>query len=184
MMNSAMKPTQNSSGILNSIVPRHSVPIQLKIFTPVGIAISIELSIAKIDDRLGQGRREHVVGPHEEAEEADRGGGGGDRLVAEDRLAREHRQDLRDDPEGGQHHDVDLGVPEEPEEVLPQQRRAALRGVEEVGAEVAVGEQHRDRRRDHRQREDQQHRVGEDRPDEQRQAAPAHPGARMLATVT
>ena len=77
-------------------------------------------------------------------------------------------------PKPGQDHDVDLGVPEEPEQVLPQQRRAALGGVEEVGAEVPVGEQHRDRRGDHRQREDQQDRVGEDRPHEQRQPAPAH----------
>ena len=39
----------------------------------------------------------------------------GDRLVAEDRLTREHRDDLGDDPEPGQDHDVDLWVPEEPE---------------------------------------------------------------------
>ena len=38
-----------------------------------------------------------------------------DRLVAEDRLAREDGEDLRDDPHRGQDHDVDLGVPEEPE---------------------------------------------------------------------
>ena len=169
-----MPPTQNSSGVLNSIVPRHSVAIQLRIFTPVGTAIRSELSITKHEDRLGDRRREHVVGPGEEAEERDRHGRGRDRLVAEDRLAREHGQDLGDDPEAGQHHDVDLGVPEEPEQVLPQQRRAALGGVEEVGAEVAVGQQHRHRRRDHRQREDQQDRVGEDRPHEQRQAPPAH----------
>ncbi len=43
-----------------------------------------------------------------------------------------------------------------------------------MGPEVAVGEQHRDRRRDHRHREDDQDRVGEDGPDEQRQASPAH----------
>ena len=126
------------------------------------------------EDRLGYRRGEHVVRPREEAEERDRDGRGGDRLVAEDRLAREHRQDLRDEPEAGQHHDVDLGVPEEPEQVLPQKRRAALGGVEEVRAEVAVGQQHRHRRRDHRHREDDQDRVGEDRPDEQRQAPPAH----------
>ena len=50
-------------------------------------------------------------------------------------------------PKPGQDHDVDLGVAEEPEEVLPQQRRAALGRVEEVRAEVAVGEQHRHRAR-------------------------------------
>ncbi len=50
-----------------------------------------------------------------------------------------------------------------------------MRGVEEVRAEVAVEQQHRDGARDHRDRDDQQQRVGEDRPDEQRQARPAHP---------
>ena len=97
--------------------------------------------------------------------------------MAEDRLAREHGQDFRDDPEARQDHDVDLGMPEEPEQVLPQQRRAALRGIEEVGAEVAVGEQQRHRAGDHGHRDDDQHRVGQQRPDEQRQPAPAHPAS-------
>ena len=44
-----------------------------------------------------------------------------------------------------------------------------------MGPEVAVGEQHRDGPRDHGHREDDQHGVGEHRPHEQRQAAPAHP---------
>ena len=65
-------------------------------------------------------------------------------------------------------------MPEEPEQVLPHQRRAALGRVEEVRAEVAVGEQHRHRRGDHRHRDDDQDRVGQDRPDEQRQPAPRH----------
>ena len=99
------------------------------------------------EDRLGDRRREHVVRPGQEAEERDRDGRRGDRLVAEDRLSREHRQDLGDDAEAGQHHDVDLGVAEEPEQVLPQQRRAAVGRVEEVRAEVPVGQQHRHRRR-------------------------------------
>ena len=42
--------------------------------------------------------------------------------------------------------------------------------------EVAVGQQHRHRGGNHGQRDDQQHRVDEDRPDEQGQAPPAHPG--------
>ena len=37
-----MPPTQYSSGTRNSIVPRHSVAIQLKILTPVGTAITNE----------------------------------------------------------------------------------------------------------------------------------------------
>ena len=41
MMNIAMNPTANSSDVVNRICPPHSVPIQLKIFTPVGMAMSI-----------------------------------------------------------------------------------------------------------------------------------------------
>ena len=37
--NVAIPPTQNSSATRYSIVPRHSVATQLKIFTPVGTAI-------------------------------------------------------------------------------------------------------------------------------------------------
>ena len=47
--------------------------------------------------------------------------------VAEDRLAAEHRQDLGDDAEERQRDDVDLGMAEEPEQVLPQDRAAVGR---------------------------------------------------------
>ena len=50
-----MTPTQNSSGVLNSIVPRHSVAIQLSTFTPVGTAIRNELEHHEHEDRLGIG---------------------------------------------------------------------------------------------------------------------------------
>jgi hypothetical protein len=53
--NSARKPTQNNSGVLNSIVPCHRVPIQLSIFTPVGIAIRNELSITNTRIASGSG---------------------------------------------------------------------------------------------------------------------------------
>ena len=45
-----------------------------------------------------------------------------------------------------------------------------------MGPEVAVGQQHRDRRGHDGQRDDQQDRVDQDGPHEQRQAAPTHPG--------
>ena len=45
-----------------------------------------------------------------------------------------------------------------------------------MGAEVPVGEQHRHRGGDDRQRENQQHRVGQHRPHEQRQPPPAQAG--------
>ena len=58
-------------------------------------------------------------------------------LVPEQRLAGEHREDLGDHAEERQGDDVHLGVAEEPEQVLPQDRRPAGRRVEEVGAEAA-----------------------------------------------
>ena len=39
--NMVMKPRANNMGVSNRILPPHIVPIQLKILTPVGIAISI-----------------------------------------------------------------------------------------------------------------------------------------------
>ena len=41
IVNTKMKPTANSIGVSKVIEPRHMVAIQLKIFTPVGTAISI-----------------------------------------------------------------------------------------------------------------------------------------------
>jgi hypothetical protein len=61
-----------------------------------------------------------------------------------------------------QQQDVHLGVAEEPEQVLEQDRIAAAGGVEEVGAEMAVGEQHGHGAGQHRQRGDQQ--EGGDQP--------------------
>ena len=68
---------------------------------------------------------EHVVDPHAEAEEGDGGDGIDHHRVAEERLAREDRDDLGDDAEGRQDQDVDLRMAEDPEEVLPEHRVAA-----------------------------------------------------------
>src|SRR3546814_5252254 len=68
---------------------------------------------------------EHVVGPDDEADETDRHHGVGHAEIAEHRLARESRHDVADDAESRQDHDVDLGVTEEPEQVLEQNRVAA-----------------------------------------------------------
>ena len=42
--NETRKPRLNTIGVSNVIDPRHIVPIQLKIFTPVGTAMSIVMS--------------------------------------------------------------------------------------------------------------------------------------------
>ena len=72
--------------------------------------------------------------------------------VAEDHLAREHRDDLGDEAEARHDQDVDLGMAEEPEEVLPEDGRATGLRVEEVRAQEAIEQQHdlggRQRRQD------------------------------------
>ena len=91
--------------------------------------------------------RVHVVRPDHEAERRDGDHRIDHRQVAEDRLAREGRDHVADDAEARHDDDVDLGVAEEPEDVLVEHRVAAARGVEEGRPEVAVGQQHGDRAR-------------------------------------
>ncbi len=119
---------------------------------------------------------EHVVRPHHEADHADRHHRVDHAEVAEDRLAAEGGDDVADDPEAGQDHDVDFRVAEEPEQMLEQHRIAAAGGVEEGGAEIAVGDQHGDGAGQHRDRQQQQERRHQHRPDEQRHAVQRHAG--------
>jgi hypothetical protein len=75
---------------------------------------------------------------------------------------------VADDAEGRQDHDVDLGVAEEPEQVLIEDRVTAAGRIEEGRPEIAVGQQHRNRAREHRQGYQQhesshQHCPGEER---------------------
>ena len=110
------------------------------------------------DDQRGGGEEEaevrvhaahvHVVRPHDEAQAADDQDGPDHHAVAEDVLPRVGADQVGHDAEGGQRHDVDLGVAEEPEQVLEQQRVAARvaqllplrdeRGHEEAGAQRQV----------------------------------------------
>jgi hypothetical protein len=104
----------------------------------------------------------------------DRDRGGDHALVPEKGLATEDRDNLGDDPEERQRDDVDLGMAEEPEQVLPQQWPGHGRVVD-VRAELAVGEQGKQRRGQHRERHDHhqsgdQHVPGEDRHPEHRHA--------------
>ncbi len=101
-----------------------------------------------------------MVGPHGHGQGGDGDGRVDQTLVAEDWLAAEDGEDLRDDAEERQRDDVDLGVPEEPEQVLPEDSPAVLRVID-VGAEFAVrpqGKQGRSQRReghDHQDGRDQ-----------------------------
>jgi hypothetical protein len=72
--------------------------------------------------------------------------------------------------------DIDLGMAEEPEQVLEQDRIAAAGRVEEGGVEIAVGQQHRQRAGEDRQGQQQQKRGDQNRPREERH--PEHRHAR------
>src|SRR5208282_143384 len=73
-------------------------------------------------------RHEHVMAPHDPRQERDRGHRIRHRAVSEYRLARKRGDDVGGDPHRGQDHDVNLGMAEKPEQMLPQQRLAATRG--------------------------------------------------------
>src|SRR5262249_41375587 len=120
IVNSPTSPSAKWSAVVVRIVPPQRVASQLKIFTPVGIAISIvAIENAESANRPHPGR-EHVVAPDAEAEEADQHAGVDDDGCAEERLAGERREHLGDDPERRQDQDVDLGVAEDPKEMLPE----------------------------------------------------------------
>ena len=53
IVNTPMKPSAQSIGVSNEMFPRQSVASQLKIFTPVGTAITIELSMKKMSRPIG-----------------------------------------------------------------------------------------------------------------------------------
>src|SRR5580700_2122980 len=61
---------------------------------------------------------EHVVSPHQEAENRDRDGGKCHEAIAEDALAREAGDDLGDHAHRRQNHDVNGGMGIEPEKML------------------------------------------------------------------
>lgn len=84
---------------MKTIDPRQSVASQLKTFTPVGIAISIEESMKNTSTTVGIGTV-NMWWAHTSIE----------------------RKHLGDHPESDQDHDADLGVAEEPEEVLVEDR--------------------------------------------------------------
>ena len=165
---------QNIMGTVKRILPPHMVPSQLKILIPVGTPIAMVEAVKKA---LAVGRHadgEHVVRPHAQAEEADGERGRHHDGVAENRLAREHRNDLGDEGEAGNDQDVHFGMAEDPEEVHPDDGRAAGLGVEEVAAQVAIDQQHDLRRRQRRDDDQDQARNHQVQPGKQRHAPQRH----------
>ena len=124
----------------------------------------------------GDAGDEHVVRPHDEAEDGDGERREGHEAVAEDALAREGRDDLADDAQGRQDHDVDRRVRVEPEQVLEEHRVAAALRVEDAEAEGAFREHHHDGDGDDRRAEHLDEAGGVVRPHEERQLEPVQTG--------
>ena len=107
------------------------VAIQLKIFTPVGTAMIIVAAVKYIFSSTLMPVVNMWCAQTTKPIDADRDHRIGHAEIAEHRLAAEGRDDLADHAEARQDHDVDLGVAEEPEQVLVEHDVAAARGVEE-----------------------------------------------------
>ena len=149
----ATKPSAHSIGVSSEMFPPRSVASQLKTFTAIGTASASAVSMKTTSNQVGRPAVNMCSPQRDEAQAGDHDDRAHDRAVAEDRLAREDGDDLRDDPERGQDQRVDLRVGEEPEEVLVEQRVAAAGRVEEVGLAVAVEREHRQHGREPRQRD-------------------------------
>ena len=94
--------------------------------------------------------------------------------VAEDRLARKDRDDFRGDREGRKHQNINLRMPEDPEEVRPEHRRAARLRVKKIRVEISIQDQHDLAGRERRHRDDDEKRGHEKHPDQERHLAKGH----------
>ena len=99
---------------------------------------------------------EHVVHPQPEAEKGQRQYRSDDRPVSEQPGPRHHRQYRRHRTRRWQEDDIDFGMAEQPEQVLPQQRIAAQRSGVEGPAERALHLQ-QDRSQDQRRKAEDHH---------------------------
>ena len=92
-----------------------------------------------------------MVRPHDKADNPNRHHRIRHGQIAKDRLLREGRDDVADNPEPGQDHDVDFRVTKEPEQVLEHNRVAAPFRDKELRSEITVGQEHSQRASKNRQ---------------------------------
>ena len=78
------------------------------------------------------------MAPHAPTQERDHDAGIDDDRVAKQRLLGKRRQHFGNDAHGGQNQDVDLGVPEHPEQLVPEDRVTTALRHEEMRAKEAV----------------------------------------------
>ena len=79
-----------------------------------------------------------MVGPHSPTNETNCRTREHHEWITKQRLTREHRENFGDDSEARKNEDVYLGMTEDPEQVLPQERVGAGSNVEERCAKVAL----------------------------------------------
>ena len=138
MMNIATNAIALSIAVVYWMRPPHIVPSQLNTLMADGQGDHHRGEHERRAQRGVHAGLEHVVAPDDEAETGDAGDGEHHRLVAEERLAGERGDDVRDHAHRGQDHDVHRRVRVEPEQVLPEQRLSATddrRGVRDRPAD-------------------------------------------------
>ncbi len=109
--------------------------------------------------------REHVMAPHAVGQKRNQDQRVRHHRIAEQGLAREHRDYFRDHPEGRQGHNVDFGMAEYPEQVLPQDRGRTRDDLVVIGAEIAIHEQEDEADRQRGKGEQDQNDGHQQRPD-------------------
>jgi hypothetical protein len=111
-----------------------------------------------------QAGREHVMDPQPESEQADRDHRQHHQRIAEHFAARERLGDLADETDRRDKDDVDFGMAEEPEQMLPEQRVAAFDRIVELRADQPVGDQEGRCQHYRRHREQDHEARDQDRP--------------------
>src|SRR5262249_7463681 len=129
----------------------------------------------KCDGRIGRfAGDEHVMRPNDEAYDCNADAGRSDETVAKNRFADECGNDFRNYTHRWKNHDVHGRMRIEPEQVLEQNRVAAVSRIKEAEMEHALETCEQQRDGDDRSAENHNQAGGVMRPNEKRQTKPGH----------
>ena len=110
------------------------VASQQKNCVPVGMTIIRVAAVKKLSLICGNAGGEHVMNPNAKSQKASGDDGQNDRRVPKYMAARINGHERGHDGGTGKKNDVDLGMPEEPEQVLIKKSVPAFGGIKELGA--------------------------------------------------